>query len=318
LDPEHYSLVTTVSDSPISLRTGDGKLWQPHNYDRKTHGQMPLYKALVKSYNLATVNLGLKLGVDRVVATLARLGVQRAVNPVPAMLLGSVSLTPVEVGQVYQTLAAGGFRAPLRAIREVLDASGQPLNRYPLAVVPAVDTTAVYLTTWAMRQVVQQGTAVSLKKRLPEGLTVAGKTGTTNGLRDSWFAGFSGDKVMVVWVGRDDNESTKLSGATGALRIWGDIMSSMETRPLPEFLPEGVKEVRVDPGNGLLASAGCGRGMTVPFATEGVPTATSACGGSSLSRGRKTEKKKSAAPSDDTKTRSDSIFGEFMRGFLGN
>ena len=107
---------------------------------------------------------------------------------------------------------------------------------------------------------------------------MAGKTGTTNGLRDSWFAGFSGDKVAVVWVGRDDNKPTKLTGASGALQIWGDIMTSVENQPLSEFTPDGVEEVRVDPGDGLLAGDGCRRAMIVPFAAEGVPTATSSCG----------------------------------------
>ena len=317
-DPERYSLVTTLSDSPVSLRGGDGKLWQPQNYDRKTHGQVPLYKALAKSYNLATVNLGLELGVGEVVRTLRNLGVQRAVDPVPAMLLGSVSLTPVEVAQVYQTLAGGGFRAPLRAIREVLDASGRPLNRYPLAVEPAADAVAVYLTTWAMQQVVRQGTAASLKKRLPKGLTVAGKTGTTNGLRDSWFAGFSGEKVLVVWVGRDDNKTTKLTGASGALRIWGDIMANVESRPLPDFQPEGVEEIRVDPVNGLLAGTGCGRGMTVPYATAGLPAATSACGSTSVARAPKTAGKGPGSSSRGKKARKDSTVSEFMRGFFGD
>jgi penicillin-binding protein 1B len=194
------------------------------------------------------------------------------------MLLGSVSLTPVEVAQVYQSIAAGGFRTPLKAIREVLDAAGRPLNRYPLALEPAADAKSVYLVTWAMRQVVRQGTATWLKKRLPEGLTVAGKTGTTNGLRDSWFAGFSGDKVAVVWVGRDDNKPTRLTGSSGALRIWGDIMASVDNQPLSEVPPDGIAEIRIDVGNGLLASSGCGRAMTLPFDEKGVPTATSSCG----------------------------------------
>ena len=257
------------------------------------------------------------MGVGEVVRTLEDLGVQRAVDPVPAMLLGSVSLTPVEVGQVYQTLAAGGFRAPLRAIREVLDAAGRPLNRYPLAVEPAADAVAVHLTTWAMRQVVEQGTAASLKKRLPEGLTVAGKTGTTNGLRDSWFAGFSGDKVAVVWVGRDDNKPTKLTGASGALRIWGDIMTSVENRPLPEYQPEGVEQVRVDPGNGLLASAGCGRGMTVPFAVEGVPTVSSSCG-EAVAAVQKKANSGSGSGSGARKERSEGGFTDFVRGLFGD
>jgi penicillin-binding protein 1B len=111
-------------------------LWQPKNYDHSVHGSVPLYRALVKSYNLATVNLGLALGSIEVADFLHDLGAVRDIDTVPAMLLGSVSLPPIEVAQVYQTIAAGGFRAPLRAIREVLDASGRPLNRYPLASSP--------------------------------------------------------------------------------------------------------------------------------------------------------------------------------------
>jgi penicillin-binding protein 1B len=317
-DPEHYNLVTKLTDTPVSLRTGDGKLWQPHNYDRKTHGMVPLYRALAKSYNLATVNLGLELGVDQIAETLGDLGVRRAVSTVPAMLLGSVSLTPIEVAQVYQTLAAGGFKAPLRAIREVLDASGRPLNRYPLALEPAADAAAVYLTTWAMQQVVRQGTAASLKKRLPEDLTVAGKTGTTNGLRDSWFAGFSGDKVAVVWVGRDDNKPTKLTGASGALRIWGDIMTTVENQPLPELAPDGVEEIRVDPRNGLLAGENCRRGMILPFAVAGMPKATSSCGAAPIAAAPKAEKKERRVPVRDKKRTEDSTLGEFMRGFWGD
>ncbi len=312
-EPERYSLVTPLSDRPVRLRTGDGKLWKPRNYDRRSHGWVPLYKALAKSYNLATVRLGVALGLDRVVKTLETLGVRRPVNPVPALLLGSVSLTPLEVGQIYQTLAAGGFRAPLRAIREVLDASGRPLNRYPLAVEPVADAAAVYLTTWAMRQVVRQGTAVALKKRLPAGLTVAGKTGTTNDQRDSWFAGFSGDKVLVVWVGRDDNGPTELTGASGALRIWGDIMTSVETRPLPEFRPEGVTEVRLDPVTGLRASARCRRGISLPVAVQGVPRATSACGAGSASTTRRRSGGRSRSAPDRRKTGTDGEFTELMR-----
>ncbi|WP_089724414.1 penicillin-binding protein 1B [Candidatus Thiosymbion oneisti] len=323
-EPERYSLVSLLSDRPVSLRTRDGKRWEPRNYDRKTHGRVPLYQALAKSYNLATVNLGLELGLDKVVAALDTLGVRRPVDPVPALLLGSVSLTPLEVSQIYQTLAAGGFYAPLRAIREVLDAAGQPLSRYPLAVEPVADAAAVYLTTWAMQQVVRQGTARALRKRLPAGLTVAGKTGTTNGQRDSWFAGFSGDKVLVVWVGRDDNGPTKLTGASGALRIWGDIMTSIENRPLPEFRPEGVTEVRVDPVTGLLADVRCRRGVSVPFSVRGVPTVKSGCGlASAAVVPRTADRRPPPAPvprpaprveKHEEKTKTEGAFDEYMHG----
>lgn len=260
--PQRYSLVTPIQDKPVNLRVA-GVMWRPKNYDHSVHGTVPLYRALVKSYNLATVNLGLDLGVSEVASFLKDLGAVRDIDAVPAMLLGSVSLPPVEVAQAYQTIAAGGFRAPLRAIREVLDASGRPLNRYPLAVESVVPAEAAYLTQWAMRRVVTQGTATWLNKRLPSGLTVAGKTGTTNDMRDSWFAGFSGDKVVVSWVGRDDNKPMGLSGSTGALRVWGDIMASLDTQPLDAAAPDGV-----------IASGACGQ--RVPY-IDGY--AGSACGG---------------------------------------
>jgi penicillin-binding protein 1B len=182
----------------------------------------------------------MSLGVKRVTETLYRLGAQRRITAVPAVMLGAVSLSPLEVAQMYQTIAAGGYRAPLRAIREVMDQSGRPLNRYPLAVEAAVDPRAAYLTTWAMQQVVRQGTAKWLGARLPEGLTMAGKTGTTDDMRDSWFAGFSGDKVAVVWVGRDDYKPMGLAGGTGALRVWGEFMLALPNEPLVEEPPDGV------------------------------------------------------------------------------
>nr|WP_245539060.1 penicillin-binding protein 1B [Thioflavicoccus mobilis] len=275
---DRYTLVTTLNDAPISIPAGGGKRWEPKNYDHKIHGAVPLYTALARSFNLATVNLGLDLGVKEVAQTLRNLGVARRFPEVPAMFLGAVSLTPLEVAQVYHTIAAGGFRSPLRAIREVVDAAGRPLNRYPLAVEAVADPQAVYLTTWAMQKVVQEGTARSLAGRLPADMRMAGKTGTTDNLRDSWFAGFSGDKVAAVWVGRDDNQSAKLTGSSGALQLWGDIMTGIENQSLADLVPEGIEIVRVDRVNGLLADEGCGSALAVPMASGSIPTARSACG----------------------------------------
>ncbi len=268
-DEDRYHLMTTLQDRPVSLVGGGGKRWEPKNYDHKLHGSVSLYKALARSYNLATVNLGLEVGVRDVAQELKRLGVARPFPVVPAMLLGAVSLTPLEVVQVYHTLAAGGFRSPLRAIREVVDASGRPLNRYPLAVEGVADPRAVYLTTWAMQKVIEEGTARWLAGQLPEGLVMAGKTGTTDGLRDSWFAGFSGDKVAVVWVGRDDNRPTQLSGSTGALRLWGDVMLRIDNQSLPDFAPDGIK----------VASVRCGGERAVPYTAGGAVPSNGSCGG---------------------------------------
>lgn len=238
-EPEQYALTTPLQDTPISMRVGD-ELWTPRNYDHSVNGSVPLHRALSSSLNLATVNLGLSLGLTDVTETLYRLGVQRRIVKVPAMLLGAVAMSPLEVAQVYQTIAAGGYRAPLRAIREVIDSSGRPLNRYPLSVEQAVDPRAAYLTTWAMQRAVTSGTAKWLGGKLPKGMTMAGKTGTTDDMRDSWFAGFSGDKVAVVWVGRDDYQPMGLAGGTGALKVWGDFMLAIPNEPLPTVPPDGV------------------------------------------------------------------------------
>lgn len=282
-DPSRYTLTTPISDTPYSLKVGND-YWTPDNYDRRAHGSVALYQALANSYNLATVHLGMSVGLGKVAETLYKLGAQRRISPVPAMLLGAVSLSPLEVSQMYQTIAAGGYRAPLRAIREVMDASGRPLNRYPLAVEAAVDPRAAYLASWAMQQVVLQGTARWLGERLPEGVTMAGKTGTTDDMRDSWFAGFSGDKVAVVWVGRDDYKPMGLAGGAGALRVWGDFMLALPNEPLPESPPEGV----------VLGSA-CGR-SAVPY-IAGSGGGSAACGGGNSGSGaQKRDDSKSPGP----------------------
>ena len=277
-DPKRYSLVTPLRDEAVSLSIPGSKRWEPKNYDGKLHGHVPLYEALARSYNLATVNLGLDVGVGRVAKLLENLGAGSDVQAVPALLLGAAFLAPIDVTQVYQTIASGGFRTPLRAIRDVLDVDGHPLTRYPLTVQPVASPAAISLLQWAMEQVVEQGTAKSLKYMLPKDLVVAGKTGTTDELRDSWFAGFSADKVAVVWVGRDDNQPARLSGATGAMQVWGDIMAHSHNQPLLHLSSDGIEEVRVDLATGLRADAGCPGGVVVPFLRGSAPAQSAPCG----------------------------------------
>jgi penicillin-binding protein 1B len=238
--PEIYTLVTPIPDTPYSLVRKGAPTWSPKNYDGKSHGVIPLYKALAKSYNLATVRLGMEVGVTHVADTLRTLGVDRKFPVFPSMLLGTTPLAPIEVVQVYQTIASGGYRTPLRTIREILDQEGKPLSRYPLDVRQVIQPGPMYLLSVAMQKVVTEGTATTLSKWLPKEMGVAGKTGTTDELRDSWFAGFTGDRVTVAWVGRDDNKPTGLSGATGALQLWGNVMKRIAPTPLTLIPPEGV------------------------------------------------------------------------------
>ncbi len=188
--------------------------------------------ALVHSYNAATVQLGMDLGLEAVIDTLKNLGLQEKIDAYPSLLLGAVELPPIDVLQMYQTIAAGGYETPLRAILAVTDQENNTLQRYPLTVQQNVDPGAVFCLSYALQAVTTEGTGRSLQRLLPEGLTVAGKTGTTDNLRDSWFAGYSSTHVAVAWVGRDDNMPTGLTGATGALGIWAATMAKIDTSPL--------------------------------------------------------------------------------------
>ncbi|BCX89845.1 penicillin-binding protein 1B [Methylomarinovum tepidoasis] len=277
MQPERYTLITSIPDTPVRLRNPDGTFWRPHNYDRKVHGQVPLHTALAHSYNLATVHLGMEVGLSHVARTVRRLGVSRPLKLYPSMLLGAASLTPLEVAQMYQTLANQGFAMPLRAIQAILANDGTPLQRYPLALKQTLDSGPVYLLDTVLEEVMTAGTGSSAYRILPKTLTVAGKTGTTNGLRDSWFAGFSGDYLAVTWIGRDDNRPTRLTGARGALQIWARLFARIARKPLQLPVPETVEWVWIDPQTGRRADDQCPGAQRFPFIAGSAPEAPAPC-----------------------------------------
>lgn len=257
--PESYNLLTTLYDTPLRIPVTGEKDWQPENYDHTFHGPMALIQALAHSNNVATVQLGMDLGLEAVIDTLKKLGIEQDINAYPSLLLGAVELPPVDVLQMYQTIAAGGYKTPLRAILAVTDQQNNTLQRYPLTVQQAVDPGAAFCLSTALQSVTTTGTARSLQRLLPQGLTVAGKTGTTDNLRDSWFAGFSGEHVAVAWVGRDDNKPTGLTGATGALRIWAKTMAGINTSPLRPQPPETIQWYYADISAGRILDRKCGK-----------------------------------------------------------
>ncbi|MCB1878945.1 MAG: penicillin-binding protein 1B [Gammaproteobacteria bacterium] len=277
MQPQRYTLTTRIADAPVSLKIPGGKRWTPQNYDRTSHGRVTLFQALTHSYNLATVNLGLDVGLEAVSSLLADLGISRKVEVVPALLLGALSLPPLEVAQLYQTLAAGGFHSPLRAIREVQSSDGIALQRYPLTVRQSVDQGPVYLLNRNLQEVVRSGTGRALSSFLSADLRLAGKTGTTDELRDSWFAGFDSDRVAVVWVGRDDNSPAGLSGSQGAMRVWGDLMRRLKPEPLLLPAPASVDNVWVDTNSGLLADENCANAELMPYLKGSAPVTASSC-----------------------------------------
>ncbi|MDZ7810249.1 MAG: transglycosylase domain-containing protein [Arhodomonas sp.] len=237
--PSRYGLGSLIADQPVRVQGADGQTWTPRNYDRERHGDVPLWRALVESYNVPTVRLGLDLGLRAVADTLSRLGGPLPDTVYPSLLLGSVEYSPLEVAGVYETLATGGYRTPLRAVRAVMTREGEVLSRYSLSVDRAFERAPLYLLETALRRVPVEGTGSGLRRWLGEEPGVAGKTGTTDGLRDSWFAGYSEDRLGVVWVGRDDNGRTGLTGASGAMTVWGELFAGLPYRPLDTDPPPG-------------------------------------------------------------------------------
>lgn len=276
--PSQYTLSSWVQDEPFSVKGQDGQVWTPQNYDRQAHGTIFLYQGLANSYNLSTAKLGLDIGVPNVLKTLERLGVSREWPAYPSMLLGAGALSPMEVATMYQTLASGGFNTPLRGIRSVLTAEGEPLKRYPFQIQQRFDPGAIYLVQNAMQRVMREGTGRSVYSQLPASLTLAGKTGTTNDSRDSWFAGFSQDLLAVVWLGRDDNGKTPLTGATGALQVWTSFMRKADPLPLDMPMPENVVQAWIDPRTGQGSDSSCPGAVQMPYIRGSEPAPGQACG----------------------------------------
>jgi penicillin-binding protein 1B len=273
---DRYNLQTILHDEPLDLKLPNGDVWSPHNYDKQLHGDIPLYIALAKSYNLPTAHLGLDIGVDKVRKTIADAGFADA-PALPSMFLGAIDMSPMDVAEIYSTLAASGYRTPLLAIHEVLTRDGQPLQRYRFQVKQVLPEGPVYLTTWAMEQVIALGTARWANTVLPPGQVFAGKTGTTEDLRDSWFAGFGSDRVAVVWVGRDDNQPTGFDGAGAALRVWGHVMHDLRAKGIDSPAPPDIEPAVVDPGTGLLASTACPETISIPYLKGSAPTQYAPC-----------------------------------------
>lgn len=275
--PDRYTLASLLDDSPISLKNEDGSVWAPRNYDKKFHGEVPIYKVLAYSYNVPTVKIGLEIGLGAIVKTMERLGVFRSIRAYPSLLLGAVSLSPLEVAQIYQTLAGEGFRIPLRSIRAVLTVHGEPLQRYPLTVEKVFDPGASYLVSKGLQVAVKEGTGRSLYNVLSQELKVAGKTGTTDDLRDSWFAGYTGNYLGVVWLGMDDNRSSGLTGSSGALQVWGDIMSRIHPQPLLLTPPDNIEFAWIDAVTGKKSAKNCDNAVQLPFITGSVPDENASC-----------------------------------------
>ena len=266
-----YTAATVVQDAPVSIKLVNGKYWEPENFTKTSAGPVPVVRALAESLNLATINVGMDVGLPKIGETLQRFGLPRSPSIVPSMLLGTVDATPLEVAQMYTGLANGGFRTSLRAVRAVISEDGKKIRAFGLEVTPVATPENIYQIDRMMEQVMVRGTGRPAKAVLPANLVVAGKSGTSSDYRDNWFAGFSGSHVAVVWVGYDDNLPTGFTGSSGALPVWARLMSTLGTTSWNAPLPESLAETWIDFPTGLQVQQGCASNDSTPIA---VPVGT--------------------------------------------
>ena len=272
-----YSLMSTIADSPLTIIDSANKKWSPGNYDSVFHGNVTLVDALARSYNIPAVRVGMDVGVESVIQTMQQLGLHSQIQNYPSTLLGASQHTPIEVSQMFQTIANDGFNSPLRGILTIQSADNEPIERYPLQSSRVVSAASSYLLDYGLRQVVNYGTGRSLLNHFPKGYAIAGKTGTTNDYRDSWFAGYSSDLVGIVWLGRDDNKSTGLTGASGAMRVWQQLFSQLRLREWPDTPPPDIKYVSVNKLTGLQTEPECELAISMPFLAGTEPSEVQSC-----------------------------------------
>ncbi|HSG88170.1 MAG TPA: transglycosylase domain-containing protein [Pseudomonadales bacterium] len=263
-DP-NLTLASIIDDVPVRVPNPSGPPWMPRNFDGRPQGEVPVIRALADSLNLATVNLGLAVGVERVAQRLGELLDAPPPEPFPSLLLGAGELSPMEVAQLYGTFAGTGFAAPLKTVIAVEDRGGARLDRYPLVTRQVADPRDVLQVNHALKTVMTRGTG---KGSLYAGRGVAGKTGTSDDFRDAWFAGFDANLLAIVWVGHVDNESTGLTGSSGALPVWDALMSELAVTPVTIPVPNDYLLREIDFATGELADASCGDPVTVPLPSD--------------------------------------------------
>ena len=244
-NPEQFRLNTPINNQPITINVKGSPPWQPRNYDKKYSGSVMLMDALARSLNIPTVNIGMKVGLSKVIDTQKAMGWDNVEIPkVPAMLLGAYTISPYDVTKLYQTIANQGGRIELTTVDAIADRQGNIIYQHDKTAKQVVPQEAAFQTLFAMQQTVERGTARSLQNDYAD-LRLAGKTGTTNDARDTWFVGIDGKNISTVWLGRDDNGETKLTGASGALQIYKDYLSHTYIEKLKLNKPANMKWVGI-------------------------------------------------------------------------
>ena len=261
---DQYTLTTILDDSKLSFESG-GEIWEPNNFDKKYHGNIPLHVALWQSYNIASARLGMELGYDSVQETFSKLGISKTIERYPSLFIGSFEMSPFDAIQSYQVIAADGFYSPLRSIRDIKDLKGEIDLSYPYKIEQRIRPEPLHLLKFAMKQTFISGTARGYPRKKIESWQAGGKTGTSDDQRDSWFVGFAGDILVLVWLGFDDNRPTPLTGRSGALEVWKNFIDDIQPTTVKGNNFSRIKYVWVDKKDGLLSGEKCKNSLLVPF-----------------------------------------------------
>ncbi|MEB3288031.1 MAG: transglycosylase domain-containing protein [Vampirovibrionales bacterium] len=219
-----------ISDRPVSFNTGFG-IWSPHNWDGRYMGAMNIRKALTLSRNTTTVQVGMKLGIDAVIETARLAGIESKIDPNFSSLLGSSGVSPIELTNAYGTFARGGIRMKTTPIRRLEDSRGNPVDLEKPKPVRVFDPEPVASLVSILVDVVEKGTG---KAAILKGRQVAGKTGTTDLVRDIWFVGMTTDMVACVWLGNQKYVPLRGVFSSNAAKVWGEFSQKYyELHPVP-------------------------------------------------------------------------------------
>lgn len=310
-DPNKFTLITQLEDVNMSWRLPDGSAWEPSNFNGKVNGSVTILDGIVKSLNLATLDLGSKLGINEIVDHLYEIGFPVKIKPFPSILLGAIELSPIELTYLYTMFLNNGSVFPVKTINFVTDQNNNLINQYPDEGKSNLSPQTAALIKYALMQVTQNGTAKILRDRFPA-MKLAGKTGTTDNYRDSWFVGFSSDFLTTVWIGHDDNKTTGLSGSVGALQVWAEIMGKIGVKSLTTATARGVVYEKVSLEKKSMLPKSCELGVLIPFASGSLPKTLTSCeeGIKGQPNSQISEHKRSESPTKEL------IFLKWIRDFF--
>ncbi|MBN1930402.1 MAG: PBP1A family penicillin-binding protein [Desulfobacterales bacterium] len=269
---DQFTPASILSNAPQSYEI-NGKLWQPQNFEITTEEHVRLRTALKKSYNLATIDLAMQIGLNRIVKTATEYHFSTPLQPYPSLALGAFEMIPIEIARAYCVFAADGVQTYPLSLKSVSDENGKIIQRKHMKIERLISPAKAFLMNSMLESVVTEGTAQSLKNR---GIAwpLAGKTGTTNNYRDAWFVGYTPDILALVWVGFDNGDPVFATGSAAALPIWADLITAIPHCISKDGfnMPTGVVKKSICAESGELAIKNrCPTSLDEFFLAENVP-----------------------------------------------